>query len=173
MINSNTIHPPVRREQSRLAILKQVNTLAWLLDNSIHIPLINYRIGLDPIIGLIPGFGDIAGLLVSAYIVVQAVRLGAPQAVLAQMLVNITVDALVGVVPFFGDLFDATFKSNGMNVQLLNEASGYPHSGRVHTEFVNKRVLWVLLGAFFLLIALIGLAGVAFFWWLVHLVSPH
>src|SRR3954447_11365402 len=111
MINSNTIHPPVRREQSRLAILKQVNTLAWLLDNSINIPLINYRVGFDPIIGLIPGFGDIAGLIVSAYIVLQAMRLGASQSVLLQMVVNITIDALVGVVPVLGDVFDAAFKS--------------------------------------------------------------
>jgi hypothetical protein len=173
MITRATIHPPIRSDGSRRAILKQVNTLAWLLDNSIHIPVINYRTGFDPLIGLIPGFGDIAGLIVAAYIVLQGVRLGAPQAILAQMMVNIMIDALVGIVPGIGDLFDLAFKASAMNVHLLNEASGYPHSGVVHEEFVDKRVFWALLVIFFLFIALIVLGGIALFWWLVHFITPH
>jgi len=173
MINSTTIHPPIRSDSRHHAILKQVNTLAWLLDNSINIPIINYRIGFDPLIGLIPGFGDIAGLMVAAYIVLQAVRLGASQAVVMQMIANITIDSLVGIVPVVGDLFDVAFKASAMNVHLLNESSGYPHSGAVHEEFVDKRVFWALLVIFFLFIALILLGGIALFWWLVHFITPH
>jgi len=173
MIKSNTYSSIPRQAPNERAILKQVNTLAWLLDNSIKLPLINYRIGFDPLIGLIPGFGDIAGLIVSAYIVLQGMRLGAPQSVLFQMMGNILIEALVGIVPGIGDLFDATYKSNALNVQLLNEATGNPHIGPVNNNFVDKRLLWVIVIAFFALVALIGLAGIAFFWWLVQLIRPY
>src|SRR6187200_185812 len=105
MVKSNTFSSLPRQAPNQRAILKQVNTLAWLLDNSIKIPIINYRIGIDPLVGLIPGFGDIAGLIVSAFIVLQAMRLGAPQGVLFQMMGNILIEALVGIVPGIGDLF--------------------------------------------------------------------
>lgn len=106
------------------AIRSQINHLAWLLDNSITIPLIGYRIGLEAIIGLIPVVGDAAGVLLSSYIVAQAMRLGVPRTVLARMVVNILLEGVIGVIPIIGDLFDATFKANIRNVRLLNEALG-------------------------------------------------
>jgi hypothetical protein len=100
-------------------------------------------------------------------------RLGASQSVVLQMVANITLEALVGIIPGIGDIFDAAYKSNALNVQLLNEATGNPHSGTVNTEFVDRRILWVLLAIFFVIIALIGLAGIALFMWLVHLITPY
>ncbi|MEZ4859663.1 MAG: DUF4112 domain-containing protein [Caldilineaceae bacterium] len=111
-----------RHTKQRQAILNQVNRLAWLLDNSIHIPFLNYRIGLDAIIGLIPGLGDLAGLLLSAFIIVQAIRLGVSRTTLMQMVVNVMLETLIGMVPILGDFFDATFKANLRNARLLQTA---------------------------------------------------
>jgi len=109
----------IRHQQ---AIRSQLNYLAWLLDNSITIPFINYRIGLEAIIGLIPVVGDIAGMLISSYIVTQAMRLGISRAVVARMVGNILLEGVIGAIPLIGDLFDATFKANLRNVRLLNQA---------------------------------------------------
>src|SRR5262245_14814748 len=109
-------------KQQRRAILKQVNDLAWLLDNAISIPIIRYRIGLEALLGLIPGLGDVAGLLLSSIIVLQAVRLGVPQALLARMVLNVAIESLVGMIPIIGDLFDARFKANTLNVRMINQA---------------------------------------------------
>ena len=99
--------------------LKRVERLSYFLDNSIRIPLINYRIGWDALIGLVPGVGDVAGLLLSAYIVVEAARFGVPKSSLMRMVLNVGIEALVGAVPLLGDLFDATWKANARNVALL------------------------------------------------------
>jgi hypothetical protein len=158
-----------RSNASRRATLKQVNTLAWLLDNSIPIPLINYRIGLDAVVGLVPGLGDIAGLLVSSYIVTQAVRLGVPRATLMRMLVNITLEAAIGIIPILGDFFDATFKANARNVALLNEAVSDAEAGRTTRKVADTGFIAMLFGALLALLALVGGAGIALFSWLLSL----
>ncbi len=106
------------------AIRNQVNHLAWLLDNSIEVPVIRYRIGLDAIIGLIPVVGDVAGMIISSYIVAQAMRLGVSRTILTRMVINILIEGIIGSIPLVGDLFDATFKANVRNVRLLNQAMG-------------------------------------------------
>ena len=99
--------------------LERVERLATLLDNAIPIPGTRFRIGLDPLLGLLPGLGDALGALASAWIVVEAARLGASRIVLTRMLYNIAVDTLVGAVPGAGDLFDFVWKSDAKNVALL------------------------------------------------------
>lgn len=99
--------------------LGRVDALARLLDDSIPIPGTGRRIGVDAVIGLVPGFGDGAGALLSLYVIVQAARLGVDRATLLRMAGNVAVEALVGVVPLAGDLFDAAFKANLRNVRLL------------------------------------------------------
>jgi hypothetical protein len=158
-------------DKSRQGILDQVNGLAWLLDNSIRIPIINYRIGLDAIVGLIPGLGDFAGLLVSSFIVIQAIRIGAPRATLLQMVLNITIEALIGLIPVLGDLFDATFKANARNVRLLNAALGNPSPNRIIPKSTGKGAIALIIGALVGLIALIGSAGVALFWGMMSLLN--
>lgn len=98
--------------------LRRLRSLAWLLDNSIPLPG-GYRIGLDAIIGLVPGLGDAAGALISAYIVNEARSLGAPRSILMRMLGNVFIETVVGAIPFAGDLFDAAFKANTRNLALL------------------------------------------------------
>jgi hypothetical protein len=151
--------------KERRAILKQVNDLAWLLDNSIHIPLINYRIGLDAIIGLIPGLGDVAGLLLSSIIVLQAVRLGVPRATLARLVLNIAIEAGVGIIPIVGDLFDARFKANALNVQLINQAVNEIDLGRTTRQSTDQAFVALIVGALAGLISVIGGMGIALFSW--------
>ena len=102
------------------AALKRIDRLGYLLDNSIRIPGIGYRIGYDAIIGLIPGFGDLAGLALSAYIVLEASRFHLPKATIARMVFNVGLEGVIGVIPLLGDLFDATFKANARNLRLLH-----------------------------------------------------
>lgn len=99
--------------------LEAARRLARLLDDAIPIPGTSYRIGIDPLLGLVPGLGDVLGALLSGWLLVLARRLGAPASVLARMGLNIAVDALVGAVPVAGDLFDAGWKANVRNLRLL------------------------------------------------------
>ena len=99
--------------------IRRVRVLAKVLDNSITIPGTGWKIGFDPIVGLIPGIGDLIGAVLSGYIILEAVRAEIPTFMLARMLVNVGIDTLLGAVPAVGDVFDAAWKSNMMNVALL------------------------------------------------------
>lgn len=99
--------------------LRSARVLARLLDESIELPGTSWRIGLDPIVGLVPGIGDALSALLSAWIILAGVRLGAPGPVIARMALNVAIDTIVGAVPLAGDVFDAAWKSNAMNVRLL------------------------------------------------------
>lgn len=104
--------------------LSRLRSLSSLLDSSIRLPIIGYRIGLDPLIGLIPGVGDALTLLPAGYIIFEAYRLGVPRATLARMVLNVGLETLFGAVPFLGDIFDATFKANTRNLYLLERHLG-------------------------------------------------
>lgn len=97
---------------------KRLRALAWLMDNSIPLPG-GLRIGLDAIIGLVPGIGDAIAAVISAYIINEAREMGASRSVLLRMMSNVMIDTVIGAVPFAGDLFDAAFKSNSRNLALL------------------------------------------------------
>jgi len=99
---------------------RRLNWLAWLLDSSIRLPGTRLTIGLDPLIGIFPVIGDLIGVLLSSYIIGEAARLGAPKIVLARMAFNVGIEGLAGIVPLAGDVFDAAWKANQRNVQLLN-----------------------------------------------------
>jgi hypothetical protein len=130
--------------------------VARLLDNAIQIPGTSWKIGLDPIIGLIPGVGDMVGAVLSGYIVLEAVRAEVPTFTLARMLVNVGIDTLLGAVPALGDVFDAAWKSNTMNVTLLERhlvAAGSAPPRR-------RNVIGVMALALTALVLIVG-AGVA------------
>jgi hypothetical protein len=135
---------------------RRVRALARLLDNAIPIPGTSWKIGLDPIIGLIPGVGDMIGAVLSGYIVLEAVRAEVPTFTLARMLVNVGIDTLLGAVPAVGDVFDAAWKSNVMNVALLERhllATGSAPPKR-------RNVIGVMALALAVLVLIVG-AGVA------------
>jgi len=107
--------------RDRSGDFERLDRLATLLDNSIRIPGTRIRVGLDGLIGLVPGIGDSLMLLISLYVVLRARMLGAPLSIILQMLVNVALDFVVGSVPVLGDIFDIAFKANIRNVDLLRD----------------------------------------------------
>tara|TARA_B100001250_G_scaffold387590_1_gene385138 strand:+ start:2789 stop:3175 length:387 start_codon:yes stop_codon:yes gene_type:complete len=103
------------------ASIDRLAVYARLLDSQFRIPLTPIRIGLDGLIGLLPGVGDGVSFLFSLYPLSEAVKLGAGPVVIVKMLINVLVDFILGSIPFIGDLFDIGFKANIRNVRLLEE----------------------------------------------------
>jgi len=107
----------------------RLRRLAWLLDDSIRLPG-GYRIGIDGLVGLIPGLGDAVGAMLSSYLVFEARRMGAPKSLVARMIGNVFIETVVGAVPVLGDLFDFVFKANARNVALLDRYQRDPVTSR-------------------------------------------
>lgn len=110
-------------QQQRLAALRKV---AQLLDSALVVPGTSFRIGLDPILGLIPGLGDLVSPLYTLAILWQARDLRLPRVVQLRMIANVAIDALVGAVPLVGDLFDFAWKANVKNLALLERHAMSP-----------------------------------------------
>lgn len=109
-----------RQHSAQDSAAGEVRRLAWLLDEAIRLPG-GFRIGLDGIVGLIPGIGDALGLVASTYIVVRARRFGVPRIVLARMVGNVALEFVIGTIPVLGDLFDFAFKANLRNLALMEQ----------------------------------------------------
>ncbi|MFC4451556.1 DUF4112 domain-containing protein [Halorussus aquaticus] len=101
--------------------MERVRTVARLLDEAIELPVVNYRIGLDPILGILPVGGDAVSAAISLYIVAEGAQMGASRETLLKMLFNVGVDAVIGSVPVLGTIVDAVWKANERNVALLEE----------------------------------------------------
>ena len=107
--------------QERLATLGRIRKWSRLMDTAFRIPGTPFRIGWDPIIGLIPGLGDLIDTAFSAYLLFLASQFGLPKNVLGWMVFNIGLEAIVGSIPLIGDVFDAFYKSNIRNLALLEQ----------------------------------------------------
>lgn len=99
--------------------LYELRRFAHLLDEAIRIPVIGYRVGLEPILGLIPIIGDLSGFAVSGYFIFRAARLGVPRKIVSRMVYNAVLDAAIGSIPIVGDLFDFFWKVNKRNLRLV------------------------------------------------------
>jgi hypothetical protein len=138
-----------------------IELLAHWTDSVFRIPGLGLRFGLDAILGLIPGLGDLATSLASLYILSAAGRYKVPRITLARMALNILLDTLVGAIPLVGDLFDAFWKSNRRNVELLRRHVAAPPNAARRIERGDRWfVIAVIVG---LIAAMIG-AAVAAFW---------
>ena len=113
------IIPPKRRGAPIVISDEHLEHLASLLDDVFRVPGTNIRFGLDPLIGLIPGLGDFITGAMSFLILYGAWQRGLPRVTITRMFANIALDTLVGIIPIGGDIFDAAFKSNRMNYNLL------------------------------------------------------
>lgn len=100
------------------AAVERMRLVAHVLDDSIRVPGIGYRIGLDPVLGVLPGAGDVVTGVLSLYVVVESARLGVSYTTLLRMLANVSIDVVGGSVPLVGDLFDAAWKANRRNFEL-------------------------------------------------------
>ena len=132
--------------------LARARALARLLDSAASVPGTKIRFGLDPILGLVPGLGDVAGAALSGYLVLLAQRMGVPRAVVLRMLANVATDTIAGTVPVVGDLFDVAFKSSTRNLALLERA--------VQTPAGTDRASKLMVGAVIAGLALLALGGV-------------
>jgi hypothetical protein len=104
--------------------LARLEALADLLDSRFRVPGTDWRFGIDPLIGLLPGLGDVLSGVSSGWIVLEARRMGVPRGLLARMAMNVALDVLVGAVPVLGSVFDFAFKANRRNLRLLRRFIG-------------------------------------------------
>ena len=140
-----------------LIIDKHLERLGWLMDDMFRVPLLGWRFGLDALLGLIPGLGDTSTSLVSFYILAAAVRYRVPKITLLRMGLNIGIDYVVGSLPVVGDLADAWWKSNRMNLDLLRKratvTAAEARSGRASD--------WLFVGGIILVLMVPAIASVA------------
>ncbi|MDJ1172892.1 DUF4112 domain-containing protein [Roseofilum capinflatum] len=158
---------PEREQGSKLYRIQRLRRLSQLLDNALPIPGLNYRVGLDPIIGLIPGGGDMVSAILSAYIVLEATRFRLPKETLGRMVMNILIDTLTGIVPVLGDIFDLTWKANAMNMQLLEEHLQAPKS----SEAADRGFIIVMILILALIVVGITSFGLFLLWGLTALMN--
>lgn len=142
-------------------LLRRLRLIGHLLDNSIPIPGTNQRIGIDPILGLLPGAGDVLGTALSTYIVFEAARLGVPRATLTRMIGNILFETVTGSVPVLGDVVDAAWKANLKNLALLEMHLDPSVSGvdRPQRKPDTGFMVLIVLGFMVLTIAILTITG--------------
>lgn len=139
------------------ARLDRARQYAWLLDSAFRVPGTNFRFGIEPLISLVPGLGDIAGAGLSLTLIYNAARLGISKVVLARMAGNVLLEALVGTIPLVGDAWDFFYKANRRNYALLER---HLHSGSRRAE--RSDWFWlasvIVMGALAVLIPVVVLA---------------
>jgi hypothetical protein len=148
--------------EAQTSTMRRLRRLSYLLDDVIRIPGTPYRIGIDPLLDVLPIGGDFLGTAFSVYIVLEAARLGVPRAALVQMVLNILLDTVISTVPVLGTVVDATWKANRKNIALLQEHLDIPQPG--------KKADWLfialLLGGLLLAVVVMAAISVMLLRWL-------
>lgn len=130
--------------------------LAYLMDGAI--PIGRWSIGIDPVLGLLPGIGDLISAVISMLIVVRAVQAGIPRVAVARMMTNVAIDTLIGAIPVIGDVFDFAYKANLKNLRIYEQAlyAGRDAKARHWGFFIAlfMGVAAVIVGAVYAVIAL-------------------
>ena len=135
---------------------RRIERVTHALDELVGIPGTSVKVGLDPVVGLIPVVGDIIGAVVGAWVIGEAARFGIPRIVLARMSVNLVVDLAIGAIPFLGDLYDFAFRSNSRNLALFRRHALEPEtSTRGEGAFFLGLALLVI-GVLWLILTTIG-----------------
>jgi hypothetical protein len=145
----------------QLQRLDALRKVAQLLDSAFVVPGTSMRVGLDPILGLLPGLGDLVSPLFTAGILWQARELGIPKVVQLRMIFNVAIDTVVGLVPVLGDLFDFAWKANDMNMALLERHAHEEHRGAPSD--------WLFVAAMILLLVVIAIVPFVMLGWLIGL----
>jgi hypothetical protein len=123
--------------------LARLDALSRVMDSAFTIPGTSITMGVDALLGLLPGIGDAISATISSYLIWEAKQLGAPKLVLARMAGNVAIDTVVGAVPFVGDVFDVAYRANRKNVALLKrhlEKQGFTGRDGKTIEGDYKRV---------------------------------
>jgi hypothetical protein len=146
----------VSRTEKFRAFERRYAAVSRLLDDLVRIPGTNQRIGLDPVVGLIPWIGDLVSAAVGFWLIAEAARFRIPSVVLARMVLNTTVDLVAGAIPFIGDLFDVVSRSNSRNLELFRRHALDAYASTAeHRAFLAGLVL-VVVGLVWLAASLIG-----------------
>lgn len=158
--------PPERVEGEALREDEPLMRLiAHVMDNAFRVPGTRIRFGLDPILGLLPGFGDTAAAVISALSLVQSARFGLPKIVLARMATNVLVNTMLGAIPIVGDAFSFWFKSNQRNHALLQE--------HIASRRQSTRSDWLFVVLMLLSILAVLIGSVAVVVYLITQLFPH
>ena len=140
-------------------LLRQIDFISKLLDTQFTIPIIGVRFGIDPLIGLIPGLGDLLSSGIGAYPILMAIRHNFSRAIILQMVFNWVLDLVIGQFPIVGDLFDLFYKSNRKNFELFKLGAIKPKeqkkSSTVFVFGVSAAVIIALISPFIILGALL------------------
>jgi hypothetical protein len=158
MARQKVIIPEVIEPDEKLPPdLVALRKFALLMDEALPIPGTNRRIGLDAGLGLIPGFGDAIGALLSAWIIIGALRYRVPLVHILRMVINVLIDLGIGEIPLLGDLFDIVFEENVINLRLLMR---YRDRSRPPRSFASIGVAAI---AILVIIAAAAIGALAFF----------
>lgn len=160
--------------------LTRLDWLAELMDDKFEVPIVRTRVGLDPLIGLIPGGGDWVTWVVSVYVFWEAAKMGAPRGMLVRMATNTIIDLIAGYIPAVGDLFDVAWKANRRNVEMLkdfygaqtgNEKTTLPADISEEAIREHRGTRWKTYALVaVIIVVLLGLTAVPFvvIWWFLH-----
>jgi hypothetical protein len=155
------------RDPATAADLRRLRDLSHLLDDSIRVPGTEFRVGIEPLIGLLPVVGDGFGLAMSTYVFAVAARLGVPRATLARIAFVLWLDAVVGSVPLLGDCFDAYWKANLRSTALIDARLADPASAAADSRYLRRLVAVAIAVTLAVGAVLAGLA-----WWLLGRFGP-
>jgi hypothetical protein len=120
--------------------IARITLVANLMDSAFLIPGLNRRVGLDAVLGIVPGIGDALSAAIASYIIWEARQLGLPRWKIARMIGNVAVDTAIGAIPFAGDVFDVVFKSNQRNLRIIHEHLGTPKRGPKEIDGTAVRI---------------------------------
>jgi hypothetical protein len=149
-------------QAQRLDVLRRVSRM---LDSALPIPGTTLRFGLDPVLGLVPGLGDLVSPLFTISVLWQARDLGIPRVVQLRMVFNVAIDALVGMVPIAGDLFDVAWKANDRNLALLDR--------HAYEERRPSGGDWLFVGLMAMMLLAIALVPFLLLGWLIGVVAAR
>lgn len=155
----------IEPEEKLPADLIALRRFARLMDEAFQVPGTKFRFGLDAVLGLIPGIGDVIGGVMSAWIIVGAVRHRVPMWVVARMVLNVAIDLIFGAVPVAGDVFDFLFEENMKNMRLLEKYRGRTLPPRSSAQMTGIAVLIIGSILFLAILIMIGLLSLVF--WLI------
>ena len=144
--------PPEDRSQSRSSIESVFKFISLIMDRLIRIPGVKKRLGLNPIVDLVPGFGDIAAALISVSVLVYGIRRGIPKILLGRMALNVLINEIIGIIPIVGSVFAFWFTANTRNYDLLREHLDTPNR--------STKTDKIFVGAILVLVIVIILAGI-------------
>jgi hypothetical protein len=154
---------PPEEKTSRTKIEPLFKWLALIMDDLLRLPGTNFRFGLDPLLGLLPGIGDTTSAFVSALALIHAAGLGVPRILLARMSLNILINEVIGIIPVLGDAFSFWFKSNVRNYDLLKNHVSRPG--------LSKRSDWIFVVAVLAILLFVVVIGIAVSFWILREVA--